>query len=73
MMKCHEVRRYLDLFMDSEMSVPEIIRVLEHLGLCRDCDQIYKAEEGFRALLKGTLGAVDAPPGLEARIARALT
>ena len=43
-MKCHESKRHLDLFMDGELSVPENLKVLEHLNLCRPCASVYEGE-----------------------------
>jgi anti-sigma factor RsiW len=68
-MKCHEAKRALDLFMDGELPVPENARVLEHLGLCRPCGEVYEGEKALRAGLKASLET--APPGLVDRLFRA--
>jgi anti-sigma factor RsiW len=47
-MKCHEAKRHLDLFMDGELSVPENLKVLEHLNLCRACASVYEGEKALR-------------------------
>jgi hypothetical protein len=67
-MKCHEAKRHLDLFMDGELSVPENLKVLEHLNLCRACGSAYEGEKALRAGLRGTLGAERAPAGLASRV-----
>ncbi|HVE43322.1 MAG TPA: zf-HC2 domain-containing protein [Planctomycetota bacterium] len=70
-MKCHEAKRHLDLFMDGELSVPENLKVLEHLNLCRPCGGVYEGEKALRAQLKSQLGSVQAPAGLAERLASA--
>src|SRR5204862_2684300 len=70
-MKCHEAKRHLDLFMDGELSVPENLKVLEHLNLCRACGAVYEGEKALRAALRARLGAERAPEGLVERLAQA--
>ncbi|HVR87804.1 MAG TPA: zf-HC2 domain-containing protein [Planctomycetota bacterium] len=67
-MKCHEAKRHLDLFMDGELSVPENLKVLEHLNLCRSCAEVYEGEKALRALLRTRVGSLTAPPGLAERL-----
>jgi anti-sigma factor (TIGR02949 family) len=71
-MMCHDAKRHLDLFMDGELSVPENLKVLEHLNLCRPCAGIYEGEKGLRALLRSRLGAEPAPAGLAERLASSI-
>lgn len=68
-MKCHEAKRQLDLFMDGELAVPENMKVLEHLNLCRPCAGAFEGEKRLRAGLKASLGALRAPAGLMERLA----
>jgi hypothetical protein len=68
-MKCHEAKRHLDLFMDGELSVPENLKVLEHLNLCRPCGGVYEGEKALRASLRSSVGSVRAPAGLAERLA----
>lgn len=70
-MKCHESKRHLDLFMDGELSVPENLKVLEHLNLCRPCADVYEGEKSLRALLRARVGSGTAPAGLAERLAAA--
>jgi len=70
-MKCHEAKRHLDLFMDGELSVPENLKVLEHLNLCRPCAGVYEGEKTLRGALRSELGAIRAPEGLAAKLAGA--
>ncbi len=66
-MKCHEVRRQLDLFMDNEMDVRENMKVLEHLNLCPACTELFEGERLLREHLVERLAA-KAPAGLNDRI-----
>jgi len=68
-MKCHEAKRHLDLFMDGELSVPENLKVLEHVNLCRACASVYEGEKALRGVLRSRLGAVQAPATLAAKLA----
>jgi hypothetical protein len=63
-MKCHEARRELDLFMDGELSVPDNMKILEHLNLCRSCSGIYEGEKALRGALKTELGNERVPDSL---------
>jgi len=67
-MKCHDAKHHLDLFMDGELSVPENLKVLEHLNLCRPCAGLYEGEKSLRALLRERAGADKAPEGLAERL-----
>src|SRR5882672_11151582 len=67
-MKCHEAKRHLDLFMDGELSVPENLKVLEHVNLCRPCAGIYEGEKSLRTLLRTRVGSGTAPAGLAERL-----
>jgi len=71
-MKCHESKRHLDLFMDGELSVPENLKVLEHLNLCRPCASVYGGEKALRGVLRTASGSDRAPAGLAARLAASL-
>jgi hypothetical protein len=67
-MKCHDAKHHLDLFMDGELSVPENLKVLEHLNLCRPCAGIYEGEKALRGVLRARLGSGTAPEGLAERL-----
>src|SRR5436190_7024608 len=68
-MKCPEAKRHLDLFMDGELSVPENLKVLEHLNLCRACASVYEGEKALRGALRSQLSDVRAPDGLLEKLA----
>jgi anti-sigma factor (TIGR02949 family) len=67
-MKCHDANHHLDLFMDGELSVPENLKVLEHLNLCRPCAGLYEGEKALRAVLRARAGSDKAPDGLAERL-----
>lgn len=71
-MKCHEVRRALDPFMDGELSVPENLAVLAHLNLCAGCASAFEGENALRQALRRQLGGQAAPPELGPRCRAAL-
>jgi hypothetical protein len=70
-MKCHDAKHHLDLFMDGELSVPENLKVLEHLNLCRSCGGLYEGEKALRAVLRARVGSGTAPEGLAERLTAA--
>lgn len=70
-MKCHDANHHLDLFMDGELSVPENLKVLEHLNLCRPCAGLYEGEKALRATLRARVGSGRAPEGLAEKLAGA--
>ena len=70
-MKCHDAKHHLDLFMDGELSVPENLKVLEHLNLCRSCAGLYEGEKALRSVLRARLGSGTAPEGLAEKLAAA--
>src|SRR5438477_8190178 len=69
-MKCHEAKRHLDLFMDGELSVPENMKVLEHLNLCRPCSGIYEGEKALRGALKVQLGSEKVPASVYEKLSQ---
>ena len=48
-MNCTKTRRQLDMYMDSELSVPENMEVLEHLNLCRTCQDVFQIVRDYIA------------------------
>ena len=56
-MNCTKTRRQLDMYMDSELSVPENMEVLEHLNLCRTCQDVFQIEEKLRSGLAALQGS----------------
>jgi len=72
-MKCHDANHHLDLFMDGELSVPENLKVLEHLNLCRPCAGLYEGEKALRAVLRERVGSGKAPEGLAEKLTGALS
>jgi anti-sigma factor RsiW len=71
-MNCTKTLRRLDMYMDSELSVPENMEVLEHLNLCRSCQDVFQVEEKLRDTLKVELARPEPPAGLADRVRRAV-
>jgi hypothetical protein len=44
-MNCTEAKRYLDLFLDGELTVEQNLKVLEHLNLCGCCSKVFDGEK----------------------------
>src|SRR5262249_8960082 len=60
------------MYMDSELSVPENMEVLEHLNLCRACQEVFQVEEKLRDFLKVELSRPEPAMGLADRVKRSL-
>jgi anti-sigma factor RsiW len=60
------------MYMDSELSVPENMEVLEHLNLCPACQEVFQVEEKLRDVLKVELDGPEPPAGLSDRVRRTL-
>ncbi len=71
-MNCTKTLRRLDMYMDSELSVPENMEVLEHLNLCRACQEVFHVEERLRDTLKVELSRPEPPAGLADRVRHAV-
>jgi anti-sigma factor RsiW len=69
-MNCTKTLRRLDMYMDSELSVPENMEVLEHLNLCQSCQEVFQVEEKLRDTLKVELAGPEPPAGLADRVRR---
>src|SRR5258706_6931285 len=71
-MNCTKARRRLDMYMDSELSLPENMEILEHLNICQACQGVFQAEEKLRDILKAELSEPQPPAALADRIKGAL-
>ena len=65
---CERVRRYLDSYVSSELSVESNHDVLQHLEHCIACSRELELRLKVRATLKNAVRRQDVPPGLETRI-----
>ncbi len=72
-MKCTELKRYLEPFLDGELDAEANLKVLEHLNLCGECNRTFDCEKTLRAKLREQYcGATCAPPELRDRCLKAL-
>ena len=74
-MKCAEVRKFVRLYLDSELDAKQSFEVQQHLELCAECAGLFEAEKKFDQRLGRFLRSADAAPALwkkiEAQIAPA--
>lgn len=54
-MKCKESRRYINLFIDSELDSKASFEIAEHLSSCEDCNKRFKQEENIEKTLVSVL------------------
>jgi anti-sigma factor RsiW len=73
-MKCAEVRKFVRLYLDSELEAKESFEVEQHLQSCAECAGLFEAEKKFDGRLRQFLRRGLATPALwekiEAQIAR---
>lgn len=69
-MICKELTRYIDAFLDDELSVIENLRVQAHLALCGNCRAVVKSEVSLRRLIEADALQDSAPAYLRERILR---
>ena len=74
-MKCAEVRKFVRLYLDSELDAKNSFEVEQHLESCVECAGLFEAEKKFDQRLGRFLRSADAAPALwkkiEAQIAPA--
>jgi len=71
-LECAEVVRLLDDYLDRELS-PGQMRLLEkHLEVCAVCAAEARFEDSVLREMREKLQRISVPPGLEARVRRAL-
>lgn len=69
-MICKEMARYIDAFLDDELSVIDNLRVQAHLALCANCRAVVKSEVSLRRLIEADALQDSAPAYLRERILR---
>lgn len=72
-MICKELTRYIDAFLDDELSVIENLRVQAHLVFCGDCRAVVKSEVSLRSLIEADALQDSAPTGLKEKILRQIS
>jgi anti-sigma factor RsiW len=73
MTRCHEVRPYLEAFVDDELSTDNSLRVEEHLASCERCrEEVHLTRALKRSLQDVVLGEARPSPEFSARLASVL-
>ena len=67
-MICKELTRYIDAYLDDELSVMENLRVQAHLVFCGECREIVKSEVRLRSLIEANALEDNAPDHLREKI-----
>src|SRR5262245_30184637 len=67
-MICQELTRYIDAFLDDELSVMENLRVQAHMAFCGNCRAIVKSEITLRSLIEADALRDSAPDHLREKI-----
>ncbi len=71
-MRCDDVGRLLDLFIDGELPEEMAVRVERHLLRCPDCAHAARGLEQTREYLRSAYPPVEADPGYRERAAARL-
>src|SRR5690554_434736 len=61
MTRCHEIRPYLEAFVDDERSTDNALRVEEHLGSCSTCGEEVRLTRALKRSLRDTILEEDRP------------
>ena len=72
-LRCEEVFRRMDEYLDRELAAHEAALVREHLETCAACASEYAFEEHVLLTVKAKLRRVAIPSELRARIERTLS
>lgn len=67
-MICKELTKYIDPYLDDELSVIENLRVQAHLVFCGDCRAVVKSEASLRSLIEADALQDSAPTSLKEKI-----
>jgi anti-sigma factor (TIGR02949 family) len=72
-LRCHEVLRRLDDYLDRELALDEIEAVERHLEACAQCAREARSETAVLQAVRDKLRRVQIPPDLAFRIHGALS
>jgi mycothiol system anti-sigma-R factor len=67
-MKCEEVHRFLDMYLDGELDSARQLELEEHLATCSDCQSLLEERQEFRTFFAASVPGYKAPPELAAKI-----
>lgn len=73
MRDCGEVKKYLYVFLDDELTVQENVSILHHLEHCKSCYCLFEQEKQFQAAVKCCAEEECCPPEMGERMRASLT
>jgi anti-sigma factor RsiW len=71
-MKCEEVHRLLDIYLDGELDFTRRLELEQHLAICSSCQSLIEEHREFRTFFAANLVTREAPARLKANVRAAL-
>jgi anti-sigma factor (TIGR02949 family) len=71
-MKCEEIHRFIDNYLDGELDFAEKVELEQHLANCPSCRSLLEERRAFRTLFVAAVREYKAPPQLQARVLAAM-
>lgn len=71
-MNCHDCRKHLHPYLDSELEVQQNLDILQHLNACTECARIFEIEEASWERVRSTFADDGASESFRAEIPRLL-
>ena len=71
-MKCEEVHRLLDIYLDGELDFTQRPELEQHLAVCSACRSLIEEHREFRTFFTANLATYEAPARLKAKVRAAL-
>jgi anti-sigma factor RsiW len=67
-MKCEEVHRLLDVYLDGELDFAQRLELEQHLAVCHSCQSLIEENQEFRTFFATNVITYQAPARLEAKV-----
>jgi anti-sigma factor RsiW len=71
-MKCEEVHRFLDTYLDGELDSARQLELEQHLHTCPSCQSLGKERQEFRTFFAASVPRYTAPPQLAVKVLAAI-
>jgi anti-sigma factor RsiW len=71
-MKCEEVHRFLDTYLDGELDLARRLELDQHLAICPLCQPLMEDRQEFRTFFAASAPSYKAPPELKAKVLAAV-
>ncbi|MBV9873538.1 MAG: anti-sigma factor [Verrucomicrobia bacterium] len=71
-MKCDEIHRLIDTYLDGELDFAQQVELEQHLANCPGCRSLLEERRTFRAFFVVAVNEYKAPPQLEAKVLAAV-